>query len=534
MFVSLIIPVHNAYKYVKSALNSLLRNFDFNQGEVIIVDDCSESKTARLIDKFLQKYSCKFILIRNESNLGYLHSCNNAVEHAKGDIVVLLNSDCEIPKNFVPRVTACFESDRKIIAASPIASNSASYSLDNILPLEIMNSLIQKRIKPRYPDIYNAEGFCFCVRKEYIAKHGLFDTVYGAGYCEEVDFCFGLKSCGYRCVLIDNLYVKHARNKTFKKKRSLALAKNNQILYEKWADFINLQEIKGFENPMKLIIEDVFGKFSLFIFFIAKLKRQLVANRLKTLKNIFRFKQFKRNGVSKKIVYTAIVGNCDIIPIIHNYIREDWQYVCFTDNKTLLRLGRFGHWKILPLEFSRLGSTQNARWHKTHPFELFAACEKTLWIDANVNILTSYIFELVENSDTDLLVPKHYCRNSVYDELDAVMALSKEKTENINKIKDFLLKNDMPEDYGLNETNIIYSKPTKRVVNLMRDWWQMIKIFSKRDQLSFSYVLWKNSISINDISIPNARIDVKNFKIYTHNPTNTVTGKILAFMFNPD
>lgn len=532
MFVSLIIPVHNAYKYVKSALNSLLRNFDFNQGEVIIVDDCSESKTARLIDKFLQKYSGKFILIRNESNLGYLHSCNNAVEHAKGDIVVLLNSDCEIPKNFVPRVTACFESDRKIIAASPIASNSASYSLDNILPLEIMNSLIQKRRKPRYPDIYNAEGFCFCVRKEYIAKHGLFDTVYGAGYCEEVDFCFGLKSCGYRCVLIDNLYVKHARNKSFGDAKRYALAENNKILYEKWADYINANEILPCENPMTSVIREVFGLFRVYVFFKIRLNRQIETNRIKTLKNLVKLKD--ECGLSKKAVYTAFSGNCDLIPIVQDYVRNDWMYVCFTDNKTLLKLGKFGNWIIKPLSFDAFDNTKNARWHKTHPFELFPDCEKTLWIDANVNILTSYIFELVENSDTDLLVPKHYCRNSVYDELDAVMALSKEKTENINKIKDFLLKNDMPEDYGLNETNIIYSKPTKRVVNLMRDWWQMIEIFSKRDQLSFSYVLWKNSISINDISIPNARIDVKNFKIYTHNPTNTVTGKILAFMFNPD
>lgn len=533
MFVSLIIPVNNAYKYVKNVLNSVVRNFDFKLGEVIIVDDCSERKTARLIDQFLQKYSDKFILIRNELNLGYLRSCNNAVKHARGDIVVLLNSDCEIPKNFVPRVIACFESDRKIIAASPIASNSASYCIKSVLPMTVIDKMLQSRRKPIYPDISNAEGFCFCVRKSYIDKFGFFDPIYGDGYCEEVDFSYSVRNKGYRCVLIDNLYVKHARNKSFKTKRSSALAKNNQILYEKWADFINLQEIKGFESPMKFIIEDVFGKFSLFIFFIAKLQRQLVANRLKTLKNIFRFNQCCRSSSSKKVVYTAIVGNCDIIPIVQDYVREDWIYVCFTDNKTLLKLGKFGNWLIRPLAFDSLDSTKNARWHKTHPFELFPDSEENLWIDANINILTSSIFELVENSYCDLLVPKHYCRNSIYKELDVVTALSKEKKENINKVKEFLLNNNMPDNFGLNETNIIYRKPTKRIIKLMSDWWQMIETFSKRDQVSFSYVLWKNSVDINSISIPNARIDGLNFKIFTHNKTDTLTGKILSFIFNP-
>lgn len=531
MYLSLVIPVYNAHGYVKRVLNSVVDNFDFENGEVLIVDDCSNKRTAKLIDKFVRKHPDKLTLIRNSANLGYLQSCNLAMNHVCGDIVVLLNSDCEIPKNFVQRVRACFESDRTIVAASPIASGSASYTLDNILPLEIMNSLLQKRRKPRYPDIYNAEGFCFCVRREYIAKHGLFDTVYGAGYCEEVDFCFSAKSRGYRCVLIDNLYVKHARNKSFGETRRYALAENNKILYEKWAGYINANEIAPCENPMTSVIRDVFGLFRVYVFFKIRLNRQIETNRIKTLKNLVKLKG--GHGLSKKVVYTAISGNCDIIPVIHDYIREGWQYVCFTDNKTLLRLGKFGHWKIMPLGFARLDSTKNARWHKTHPAELFPEFSESLWVDANINILTPYIFELAENADNDLLVPKHYCRKSVYQELKAVKALSREPSANINIIGKFLRSEGMPDNFGLNETNIIFRKHTPAITKLMHEWWFMIEHYSKRDQLSFSYVLWKNSVDINSISIPNARIDWLNFKIFTHNKTDTLTGKILSFVFNP-
>ena len=530
MKISLVVPVHNAYKYVKKALISVLRNFDFDNGEVLIVDDFSDNKTARLLDKFAAKYPEKFRIIRNTVNLGFLKSCNMAASNVSGDIIVFLNSDCEIPKDFSSRVAACFRHDENIIAASPIASQSASFTLNNILPLEITNALLKKRRIPQYPDIPHAEGFCLCVRKSYVDKYGLFDTVYGFGYCEEVDFCFGVRARGLRCVLIDNLYVKHARNKSFGKTKTEALAKNNKILFDKWGDMVHQKEITRFENPMISVIRDTFGIFRTGVFFLFKLRRQKVSNRIKTLKNLFKIKKYQ-NGMSKKVVYTAIAGNSDLIPIVPDYVSKDWDYVCFTDNKTLLKLGQFGPWKIKPLQFSLLDDTKNARWHKTHPAELFPEYTESLWLDANINILTPYIFDFLKDTEKELLVPKHYCRRCVYQEIEVVNARGKEKTNVIENIENFLQQQGMPRNFGLNETNIIYRKHTANVKKLMDDWWFMIENYSKRDQLSFSYVLWKNSIDIRSITMPNARIDFKDFKMFTHNPKDTITGKVLSFLF---
>ena len=74
----------------------------------------------------------------------------------------------------------------------------------------------------------------------------------------------------------------------------------------------------------------------------------------------------------------------------------------------------------------------------------------------------------------------------------------------------------MKEGYGLNETNIIFRKH-KKTSDIMDAWWDMINKYSSRDQTSLSYVLWKNNIRVNKISIDNARIDCLNYKIYSHN-----------------
>lgn len=46
---------------------------------------------------------------------------------------------------------------------------------------------------------------------------------------------------------------------------------------------------------------------------------------------------------------------------------------------------------------------------------------------------------------------------------------------------------------GLTENNVIYRKhKDPRCIKVMEDWWYMVENYSRRDQLSLFYVLWKN------------------------------------------
>ena len=75
----------------------------------------------------------------------------------------------------------------------------------------------------------------------------------------------------------------------------------------------------------------------------------------------------------------------------------------------------------------------------------------------------------------------------------------------------------MPENYGLNETNIlIRNHLNPQIIAIMEQWWEFIEKYSKRDQLSFSYVLYKNNITVPSISFKNARLDFNNFDFVSH------------------
>ena len=70
-----------------------------------------------------------------------------------------------------------------------------------------------------------------------------------------------------------------------------------------------------------------------------------------------------------------------------------------------------------------------------------------------------------------------------------------------------------------------------KCTGIFEQWWFMIENYSKRDQLSFSYVLWKNNIPVSKISIPNVRTDLKNYAIYSHNNSGSVKDKLLKLIF---
>ena len=222
---------------------------------------------------------------------------------------------------------------------------------------------------------------------------------------------------------------------------------------------------------------------------------------------------------NSKVIYTCISGSYDYLQQ-QTYIDNSWDYICFTDNKTLLKQKKIGIWKIKPLQYNKLDSTKNARWHKMHPHVLFTDYEYSLWIDANVDIKTPYIFDLIKNSKSTMLVPIHYKSKCVFEEADYILACRKENKKIVDKAIAFLKKHNMPEGYGQNETNIIYRKHNnKKIKKVMKIWFKCIEKISKRDQLFFSYALWKNDIKVQDISIPNTRYDYVNYNVALHPKT---------------
>lgn len=203
----------------------------------------------------------------------------------------------------------------------------------------------------------------------------------------------------------------------------------------------------------------------------------------------------------KKVVYTCICGNYDSL-ISHSYVRDGWDYVCFTDNQEWLKTGH-SQWTILPLAYEGRDNTRTNRWHKMFPHKILEEYDISLYIDGNIDINNSELFdfvdvELVEDKSKSLVINKHYIRNCIYQEARVCRKAQLDMASIINAQMLIYKHLNYPKRNGLTENFMIYRRHHEPEVKaVMEDWWYWVLNYSRRDQLSFNFVIWNRGFKID-------------------------------------
>ena len=252
MKLSVIVTVHNAPDDVRVCLESLERHFlACADCELLLVNDASDGETTALLRDFASDSRGNSLLssppgacvrlLENGEALGYLRAANLGLAAARGEILVLLNSDTAVPSFFAERVLACFASDPGIGLAAPVGSHCGLFSIPMKPGLRgndvnVMDECLRPW-PPAYPTVILPDGFCFCLRRAVPEQVGMFDEEYGPGYFEETDLGMRARRAGWKTVLIDNLYVYHKARASFGEKRNRELLERNAVLFNsRWGE----------------------------------------------------------------------------------------------------------------------------------------------------------------------------------------------------------------------------------------------------------------------------------------------------------
>lgn len=193
-------------------------------------------------------------------------------------------------------------------------------------------------------------------------------------------------------------------------------------------------------------------------------------------------------------VYSAIVGNYDEVhqpAVLHN----DFDFILFSND---IQMGEVGVWKIRAIPYSNDNPTKVARWVKTHPDFLLPDYDASIWIDSNVCILDSFLYDRVLHFiETGNVISSmwHRVRDCIYTEAAVVCFRGLDIEDRVLKWLSCLVKENYPLHQGLHETNVVFRRHCEPISKFDQMWWNCINENSIRDQLSFDYCLWKNSLS---------------------------------------
>lgn len=195
--------------------------------DVLVLDDCTpDAAWSDGIRAQCDRLGLGFY--RSPCNLGIPRAMTLALrrgEHAGYDYTIICNSDVVFPANLVSGLSAVAASDPTIASVTAWSNHVSSFSLENDDPdqhyasqeqVDRISRLLEAHFGHRAVDIPVGVGFCMLVPTPMARRVGVFDPIFGRGYCEEVDWCLRARRMGLRNVLAPGVFVYHIGNATTK------------------------------------------------------------------------------------------------------------------------------------------------------------------------------------------------------------------------------------------------------------------------------------------------------------------------------
>ena len=187
----------------------------------------------------------------------------------------------------------------------------------------------------------------------------------------------------------------------------------------------------------------------------------------------------------RNVIYTCLTKGYDVLsdPVA---VSQDFDYVCFTDSPEEME-SQVWEFRPLPEEASPLLSSRR---FKLLPHEAFPEYGHSVYLDANIRIMTAEFYDIVNECIRKgwlwTGVP-HPFRDCVWDELEECCLKGRIPLKGALSVRKFLKDNDCPRHAGLLENNVIIRAHSDEAVRLLDEaWWDALLKAPYRDQLCLS------------------------------------------------
>lgn len=263
----IIVPIYNSPEWVKLCIYSLIKNTPKEYiNKIILMNDNSDEMTCKCIRNLEEKYKQEYNIIvsKNEKNLGFIKNVNKGLDLSNANYVLLLNTDCLVSKNTIPKLIEHVNKNPKIGLICPISSNAANLSLDIFKNYSYMqmNELLEKNFYGMDFDACTVVGNCLMITRDCIEKVGYIDEIYGMGYGDETDYQFKAHEKGFEAKVAIDTYVFHKSEVSFgtSPEKQAKLEHNRKIFFDRWgkeynekmAVYVNNDPIKYINDNLKI------------------------------------------------------------------------------------------------------------------------------------------------------------------------------------------------------------------------------------------------------------------------------------------
>ncbi|MFA4880107.1 MAG: glycosyltransferase family 2 protein [Candidatus Doudnabacteria bacterium] len=244
--LSVIIPSYNTCALTLECLSKVFAAFLKMPPEAIVIDNNSEDNSIAEIKKDFPQVR----LIINEKNLGFAAAVNQGIKIARGEYLLLLNTDAFVHQNLNKIITFLdrhsdvgITSPRLTLQNGSINANFGNYPS---LATEFLDLTLLYKILPWgrvvMPNLWTRKKFyqtrrvkwlsgtCLFIRRSVLEKIGLFDENYFM-YLEDIDFCKRAREAGFQIIFWGEDEVIHHHHGSSRGSLAPWLYLRNSLLY---------------------------------------------------------------------------------------------------------------------------------------------------------------------------------------------------------------------------------------------------------------------------------------------------------------
>lgn len=203
---SLIIPVYNRPDEIKELLETLV-NQQFKDFEVIIVEDGSTIDAKSIVDTFGEQL---LICYYKKENGGQGFARNYGYEKAKGDFLIVFDSDCLIPPHYLQTVDDFLRAHPTDAFGGPDAAHPTFTVIQKAISQTMTSFFTTGGIRGNKTHVgtYHPRSFNMGISREVYEKtKGYIIPFMG----EDMEFSTRIIKEGFKTALIPNAYVFHKR-----------------------------------------------------------------------------------------------------------------------------------------------------------------------------------------------------------------------------------------------------------------------------------------------------------------------------------
>ncbi len=218
--IYIIIPHYNGLEILDDCLSSLFKN-TFKNFNTILIDNGSTDGSQQMVTK---KYP-QVNLVQNIENLGYAGACNQGIELAESELILLLNNDTVMPENFLQEMSAALLANKNAAMIQPKIlsiqdkqffdySGGAGGEMD-ILGYPFARGRIfdlvekdKKQYDQMESKVFWTSGCALMVKKSVLQKIGDLDEDFFA-HQEEIDLNWRAQIAGYINLVTTRTFIYH-------------------------------------------------------------------------------------------------------------------------------------------------------------------------------------------------------------------------------------------------------------------------------------------------------------------------------------